>query len=80
MMEVEQVGAKLNTMIYLLQRLVTAAEKDSGSEPTKQQQAIRLRQLGLGYEDIAALLGSSTASVTELVSRSNRGKAKRNGK
>jgi hypothetical protein len=71
----EQQSRKLNVVIALLLHILL---KDGDFTPKKRKGtgdlAVYLKGHGLEYEDIAAILGSSVASMRELVSRGNREK------
>jgi len=71
----EQRSRKLNVVIALLLRILL---EDRDFEEKKRKGtgdlAVYLKAHGLAYEDIAAILGSSAASIRELVSRENRKK------
>jgi hypothetical protein len=69
---VEQ-SRKLNVVIALLLRILVKDE-DFAQKKRKGtgELAVYLKQHGLEYQDIAAILDSPVASVRELVSRSGR--------
>jgi hypothetical protein len=71
----EQHSRKLNVVIALLLRILLE-DRDFTQKKRKGtgDLAVYLKGHGLEYEDIAAILGSSAASVRELVSRGGRKK------
>ena len=74
----EEQSRKLNVVIALLLRVLL--KDDDFTEKKRKgtgELAVYLRRHGLGYEDIAAILGSPVASVRELVSRGSRNKKRR---
>jgi hypothetical protein len=71
----EQHSRKLNVVIALLLRILLE-DRDFTQKKRKGtgDLAVYLKAHGLEYEDIAGILGSSAASIRELVSRGGRKK------
>jgi hypothetical protein len=71
----EQHSRKLNVVIALLLRILLE-DRDFAEKKRKGtgDLAVYLKAHGLEYDDIAAILGSSAASIRELVSRGSRKK------
>ena len=71
----DELSRKLNVVIALLLRILLE-DQDFTQKKRKGtgDLAVYLKGCGLKYEDVAAILGSSAASIRELVSRGSRKK------
>jgi hypothetical protein len=74
----EEIICRLDALIAIQMRL---AHRLKGEDPKKEvgTDAIFLRGFGLKNPDVAAILGSTSASIAELVSRSQRSKKRKPG-